>query len=180
MSSSILHESTTCKYCLQVFQEPIQLSCGHSGCAKCVKQQFAFEQLQKLNNNSTTLEVSCANCNKHTEVDKRVGVNSLKANTLLQETMAKLQSRKCGNECGADATFGCETCGALLCSNCTKRVHSSPLFKTHTLKPIEQYEQSRAKPCPEHNIDLNVFCISCNHQVCLMCSAFGVHKGESI
>jgi len=185
-----------CKYCSNLFHEPILLHCGHSVCKRCAIELFSLQQLKrclKLSNrakqtdmldkgedtkvdDSPTVSIICPVCSKQTLVDKNLGVGMLKQNFDLRDAIQHLSQKKCGNECGRDATIGCKECQTLFCDECRALAHKMPFMRNHISIPLEQLEQNQARTCPTHNIESNVFCITCGSLACLMCYSFGDHK----
>ena len=171
-----------CSICLQLLEDPVTTTCGHSYCMKCVN---AFWD----SNNDRGRRFSCPQC-RQTFFPRPV----LKRNTLLA---ALIKEHKEENDPNAAAGDTYADPGDVQCDVCTGRKRKASMFclvclasycETH-LKPhyevtplkkhklIEASAQIRDSICGRHDKLLEIYCRTDQQFICLLC-LMGEHKGH--
>lgn len=171
-----------CSICLQLLEDPVTTTCGHSYCMKCVN---AFWD----SNNDRGRRFSCPQCGQ-TFFPKPV----LKRNTLLA---ALIEEHKGENRQNAAAGDTYAEPGDVQCDVCTGRKGKASMFclvclasycETH-LKPhyevaplkkhklMEASAQIRDSICGRHDKLLEIYCRTDQQFICLLC-LMGEHKGH--
>uniref|UniRef100_A0A671TXY9 E3 ubiquitin/ISG15 ligase TRIM25-like n=1 Tax=Sparus aurata TaxID=8175 RepID=A0A671TXY9_SPAAU len=171
-----------CSICLQLLEDPVTTTCGHSYCMKCVN---AFWD----SNNDRGRRFSCPQC-RQTFFPRPV----LKRNTLLA---ALIEEHKGENRQNAAAGDTYAEPGDVQCDVCTGRKRKASMFclvclasycETH-LKPhyevaplkkhklMEASAQIRDSICGRHDKLLEIYCRTDQQFICLLC-LMGEHKGH--
>eukprot|EP00667_Euglena_gracilis_P028359 EG_transcript_36027 len=166
-----------CPVCLELFDDPVLLSCPHSVCRTCASQLVEARQPATV---ASTL--SCPLCQETTQLPKRRnGVMYLKRNVHLQNVVQQLRKHAqptCGRCEKGQASCGCKSCGVLYCSLCRAEVHTGALA-LHAFVDVETFLKAAQRPqlmCQEHAKKRKLYCPECTQLVCTMCGTFGVHK----
>ena len=166
-----------CSFCLDVYEDPRILSCGHTFCLKCLQKQCESFNLTSKNN-----EPTCGICRKQWKIPEQ-GINSLPKNFVVQSCSMVFPSlNKCSiadddSEHGKVEYF-CIDCWDPFCVSC-KDVHRKTKFtKSHILKSIteiskediDKYRKQVALMCSQHkNQELTLFCTNCKEIGCSTC-----------
>ena len=173
---SAVNSLLECGFCLEVYEDPRILSCGHTFCLKCLLKQYETSLLSKAN------EITCGICRTRWIIPEQ-GVASLPKNFVVQSCSTVFTSL---NKCSiadddmehAIAEYFCIDCWEPFCVSC-KNVHRKTKFtKGHILKSIteinkedvDKYKKQVALMCSQHkNQELTLFCSNCKEIGCSTC-----------
>ena len=142
---SVVNSVLQCGICLDIYEDPRILTCGHTFCFKCIQKQWSQSKL-------------CAMCRQ--QLSEAIILDNLPKNYALQDVLESFPSlTKCvmdgdGYEHGI-AEYFCIDCWTTLCSFCHLAHKRNLLTKTHTLKPTNEINQ---EDVDRHNKNLMAFC----------------------
>ncbi|CAJ1057347.1 E3 ubiquitin-protein ligase TRIM47-like [Xyrichtys novacula] len=176
------HELFDCSVCLQLLQDPVTTSCGHSYCMICIN---AFWD----RNNSGGY--SCPQCRQTFKERPALKRNTLLA-ALLEEHRRKASQSAAAEDGDTDAEPGdvqCDACtgkkrkAAMFCLVCLAsycETHLKPHFEVTPLKKHKLIQASvgiKDNICSRHDKLLEIYCRSDQQVICLQCVMDG-HKGH--
>ncbi|XP_054763304.2 uncharacterized protein LOC129269871 [Lytechinus pictus] len=183
----ILPPNLQCPICLELFDDPKQLSCEHTFCTRCLRGLLACC--------SQSVEdcLKCPVCQTTTDVDGGI-VWNLNTNVPLKCLLEEYRSKKglCGMcDKKAEAKLHCRDCEKAMCRACLK-IHNkwSPNIKheVNSLKDIRKgmVVFNEKVYCQEHKSDgkdhvCTDVCNTCNKFICMRCRMlFHEKKGHSV
>ena len=148
-----------CSICLQVFQDPRMLPCGHTFCLQCIQR----------NNNRL-----CALCKSKWFLPPN-GLQGLPKNFAVESFTTSLPSIShcavAGNNSHGSVKYFCIDCWDPLCEKCGQgHTQFSRSMKNHVVKLINEINQldidlrnrQRALLCKQHNDKaIEFFCTNC-------------------
>ncbi|XP_076805767.1 uncharacterized protein LOC143449442 [Clavelina lepadiformis] len=85
LCNKLNEEFLTCQICLNIYKEPLLLTCQHSFCKSCVAQCV---------HSGTTTALHCPICRQKTVLPKKMGLGNLKKNFFLQSLIETLNARR--------------------------------------------------------------------------------------
>uniref|UniRef100_UPI00358EBA24 E3 ubiquitin-protein ligase TRIM7-like isoform X2 n=1 Tax=Myxine glutinosa TaxID=7769 RepID=UPI00358EBA24 len=149
----------TCAVCLQLFNEPIALPCGHSFCCCCIEKYW--ESCRGATG------IACPNCRKafpqKPQLNKNVTLASLVEQVKLSGSESTLGGEGHCEVCDIEAAMRCIPCDILCCEKHVKP-HKE---KGHKLvKPGEKVEKLR---CSEHRNSMDFYCKDDERLMCSTC-----------
>eukprot|EP01065_Artemidia_motanka_P045645 TRINITY_DN674_c0_g1_i2.p1 TRINITY_DN674_c0_g1~~TRINITY_DN674_c0_g1_i2.p1 ORF type:complete len:450 (+),score=137.95 TRINITY_DN674_c0_g1_i2:59-1351(+) len=174
-------EEALCCVCLELYDDPVMLDCGHNVCMACVRNVHRFDS------GSPSAEdvggsVTCPQCRGTTPLPA-AGVDALKRNFALRNVVDRLKEDKrqrqhptCGNCEAPDAEFECEECNFALCRECRDGQHSKGGYKNHTIHPLGSIARLKPRMCPQHNKELDLYDTRDGMLICIYCLQLGKHK----
>ncbi|CAN0202532.1 unnamed protein product [Lampetra planeri] len=166
----------TCSICLDTFDCPSTLSCGHSFCLQCLEDAW-----------KETDSYCCPQCRKtfprRPQLTRNVTIANLIEQLLVTETMAVAAADSvvfCDN-CPEGETLAVKTCLKCDTSFCTE--HLAPhlekkKFNDHVL--VSPDVNPEARKCKRHNEELKFYCKQDVSLVCTVCAIAGEHKGHDV
>ncbi|XP_069047536.1 E3 ubiquitin-protein ligase TRIM11-like isoform X2 [Lepisosteus oculatus] len=127
--ASALEDALVCAVCLDLFQEPVSLPCGHSFCQACIRRHW-----------NSSGDCRCPQCRRAIPDPL-----ALRRNLSLAEVAEQLRARArpsvplC-DACPATparppAALSCTLCLLALCEDHARRHHDNPAFRGHRLLP---------------------------------------------
>ena len=174
----------TCAVCYDMYKKPKYLSCHHSYCEECI---------EKLSKES---KIICPEC-RETSTAPPGGVKDLPNNFFINNLMDEVTLKrkveeeekatcdKCSEE--AVAVTLCPECVVFLCDYCNEYHKRSKKYGNHSVIPLNDLQSKmkevklrpKAKQmlCPDHDLDLNFFCETCDQLVCNYCTT-NEHSGH--
>ena len=173
----VIIENLTCPVCFHLFKNPKFLPCHHSYCEEC---------LEKMQVES---KITCPECRYEATVPKG-GVNDLPTNFFINRIMDELGLKhreedelKC-DECveNEPVVAYCMDCKSNLCQFCCENHKRSKRFHSHNIvsiinrrlnKNVTIEPKAMALMCKEHDLELLLFCETCEQLVCKHCVAKG-------
>ena len=185
-----LEKEITCAVCHGHYQQAKLLPCNHYYCGTCI------EELAK---HSRGKPFDCPECHKTTtlpaggvaELDGAFFVERMKD---LYGKMARAEGKVeavCEQCVGAGkAVAFCRQCAEFICEDCARSHRSLKVFSWHKMSTLLDLKRGEAKDiplkeaplpkCPEHDEQMNFFCLDCNHLVCRDCVLYEhrEHKSE--
>ncbi|KAM5132207.1 E3 ubiquitin/ISG15 ligase TRIM25-like [Mantella aurantiaca] len=173
MAVADLREELNCSICLNVYEDPVMLKCGHNFCSKCIDNVLRSQEGSGF--------YSCPQC--RTQVKKRP---ALQRNIVLRNIAEHFQSTHpeedtSGVLCtycinfSAAAVKTCINCEASLCEGHAKVHNKSP---EHVL--IEPTTSLENRKCSNHKKILEYYCWKDSTCICVTCRLDGIHKGHQV
>ncbi|XP_039608618.1 tripartite motif-containing protein 16-like isoform X2 [Polypterus senegalus] len=175
----VSQDEFTCSVCLDTLTDPVSLHCGHSFCLKCLTDCWDQSQV-----------CSCPQC-RHTFTTRP----ELNRNTLLNEVIKKLKKTALSpplsqNYAGSGdvecdfctgkkfrAVKSCLTCLASFCPTHLQPHLEGDALKHHKL--VDPDGNLKEKLCEKHQKSLEMFCITDDSFICMMCAVTG-HKNHEM
>ncbi|XP_067851682.1 E3 ubiquitin-protein ligase TRIM7-like [Heptranchias perlo] len=168
-----LEEELTCSICLQIYIDPVILTCNHSFCRACV---------EKLWKEPVSGTYSCPKCQASFKVRPRLEKNFQLAN-IVQKYKGLVLSQDMvpcsyGTKKQRPAIESCLECKLSMCSIHLKPQQVNMAFKSCPLTdPIVNVDGEK---CTEHQELLKVYCKDDEVCVCSLCALVGDHKGHNL
>ncbi|XP_028834961.1 E3 ubiquitin-protein ligase TRIM47-like [Denticeps clupeoides] len=167
-----------CSVCLHTLKDPVTIPCGHSYCKGCISGYWDHKDGKG--------EYSCPQC-RETFSSKPV----LNKNTVLAELVVKMkgngaekQSHPVAEEVPCDICTGekktcavktCLVCLVSLCQTHIQPHYEFAAYKRHKL--VKALTNLQEKICPLHDKLLEVFCLTDQSYICMLCTV-DEHKGH--
>ncbi|XP_069841059.1 E3 ubiquitin/ISG15 ligase TRIM25-like [Dendropsophus ebraccatus] len=172
MALAVWGEELTCCICLDIYTEPVTLSCGHSFCRECIQDTFETQEDHGL--------FSCPECRAVFKTRPMLQRNLRLSNIV--ETFRTIQSEKgsvihcsyCVHSI-VPAIKTCLSCEASLCA-IHVRVHNTSL--DHVLADPTTFSKDRK--CSKHNKILEYYCTHDATCICISCRLDGDHSGHLV
>ncbi|XP_034541280.1 LOW QUALITY PROTEIN: E3 ubiquitin-protein ligase TRIM21-like [Notolabrus celidotus] len=177
-SCLLTEDQFLCSICLDVFTDPVTLSCGHNFCKSCITEHWDVK-----------VPHDCPNCK---EVFKTRP--ELKVNTFISEMAAQFrqkaqqpQTNEFPNQekfpvtsCTGTKLKALKSCLVCLVSYCETHLEphlTASRLKSHQL--IDPVENLEGRMCEKHNKLLELFCKNDQMCVCMMCT-YSDHKTHDV
>ncbi|XP_043093215.1 tripartite motif-containing protein 16-like isoform X1 [Puntigrus tetrazona] len=167
-----------CPVCLELFKDPVTISCGHSYCKSCIAGHWDLEDRFRV--------YSCPQCRQTFDPRPALGKN-----TILAEVVEKLKKTNILADCYAGAgDVQCDICtgkkykavtSCLVClsSYCQTHLEQHESFfkeKKHNLTEVTGRLQEMI--CREHDKQLDMYCITDQQCICVLCTKYE-HKNHN-
>ncbi|XP_072553404.1 E3 ubiquitin/ISG15 ligase TRIM25-like [Salminus brasiliensis] len=176
----ILEQELSCAICLQLYDDPVSLPCGHSYCLACVQSSQKSEQPGG--------QPRCPECRKEYSGLETL-LRNFKLNGIVEGYRMAMSGGgfKAGNsvvpcdQCldGAEpAAKTCLHCETSLCEAHLKRHQERHRSKGHVLvEPLPNLDQRK---CPEHRRELEFLCLHDRSFLCNECVIEGKHNDHEV
>ena len=177
-------EDLTCSVCLELFKEPVTLTCGHSFCCACMENYWksgeatafacpncreVFPQKPKLKKSVILASLVDQIKLRKGEVTFGVDIQDLEHDTLTDKDVNSGDDKSYCEVCDRKASKRCVPCEIMCCERHVKP-HQE---KGHTLvEPGMNVEELR---CTNHGKPIQLYCKDDESFLCLMCMA-GEHR----
>ncbi|XP_063969373.1 E3 ubiquitin-protein ligase TRIM71-like [Lytechinus pictus] len=183
-------QNLICPLCLDIFDEPTILMCGHTFCRKCLKKYDLTHQ--------DIDHMVCPLCREITKLSAN-RVDDLRLNVSIYGFVDDYHA-KCGgmnsvlemnHKCTAckfqeDAVSFCRTCNNYMCDKCIQCHQRLSLFEGHEIVSVEDVIEGKVsighqcEKCSIHKQEnKDMFCDDCKVRVCHKCVLVG-HKAHGI
>ncbi|KAM8848099.1 E3 ubiquitin-protein ligase TRIM39-like [Synchiropus picturatus] len=176
--SLINEKDFACSICLNMFDKPVSIPCGHNFCLKCLSDfwdranmvckcpicQHKYERRPELSVNTFIADM----------VDKVKGQQAGAANVLEEGSVP------CGvcSETVAAAVKSCLVCFESYCERHLEPHMKKPILRKHKLiAPVEDLE---SRICKVHEQPLQLFCQKDKTFLCELCKDTDAHKKHQI
>ena len=166
-----------CGMCLDIFDDPRNLPCGHTFCFNCIKKSVDTDKDRRP---------SCALCRASWSVPDE-GLQGVMKNFVLSNFVKSIGQQgdtaiKCalvddGDEHGT-AEYFCIDCWDPLCADCSKVHKKTRNSKNHDVKKmidvtdvdVQRHKKKEEAQCTKHNDKiLEYYCNECKCAVCVAC-----------
>ncbi|XP_073488518.1 E3 ubiquitin-protein ligase TRIM39-like [Aquarana catesbeiana] len=173
MASADVRQELDCSICLEMYKDPVMLSCGHNFCRVCIDRV--------LDTQVGSGDYSCPQCRKRSRSRPTLQRNITLCNIVETLRSTHPEQKKTGIFCtycihyAVPAVKSCLLCEASLCDN-HLRVHSkSP---EHVLTDPTTSMENRK--CSIHRELLKYYCTEDSACICVSCSLAGEHRGHNV
>ncbi|XP_078470931.1 E3 ubiquitin-protein ligase TRIM11-like [Lampetra planeri] len=165
----------TCSICLDTFDCPSTLSCGHSFCLQCLEDAW-----------KETDSYCCPQCRKTFPRRPQLIRNVTLANLIEQLRVTETMAAAAGgvvfcDHCPEGKTLAVKTCLKCDTSFCTEHLapHLEKMkFNDHVL--VSPDVNPEARKCKRHNEELKFYCKQDVSLVCTVCAIAGEHRGHDV
>ncbi|XP_040211112.1 E3 ubiquitin-protein ligase TRIM39-like [Rana temporaria] len=172
MASADLRQELDCSICLDIYTDPVMLSCGHNFCQVCIDRV--------LDTQEGSGDYSCPQCRKRSRSRP-----TLQRNITLRNIVETLRSTHADQKTGVFCTYcihypapavkSCLHCEASLCDN-HLRIHSKA--PEHVLTDPTTSMENRK--CSIHRELLKYYCTEDSACICVSCRLDGKHRGHKV
>ncbi|XP_073457847.1 E3 ubiquitin/ISG15 ligase TRIM25-like [Aquarana catesbeiana] len=173
MAVSELRNELNCSICLNVYEDPVILRCGHNFCSTCIGNVLTSQE--------GSGGYSCPECRMQFEERPE-----LQRNIVLKNIAERFQSTHPEEEPGGilctycinssvPAVKTCVHCEASLCEGHVKMHNKS---SEHVLIEPTSYLENRK--CSQHKKILEYYCCEDSVCICVSCRLDGTHKGHQV
>ena len=149
---SAINSMVECVVCMDIYQDPRILPCGHTFCMKCLLEMSNKRMIDhRVGITREEDEEMCALCKQPWKIPIN-GINNVAKNFVVEQIISSLPAiSKCalsekGNDHGK-VEYYCLTCMEPLCISCAK-IHinyDEQLLQTHNLKKITEVDEKEIK-----------------------------------
>ncbi|XP_057302903.1 ankyrin-1-like [Hydractinia symbiolongicarpus] len=185
MSKKAFSEFLRCKICLDTYDEPKNLICGHTYCKNCLDNILVFKE-------DGSAEINCPlKCKLSVTTDKDDTTSSLPTNYALcgfigdmqEKTDLSSEHQQCQKtkQCNMNIKWLCRTCGAKNCDKC--EILHTRHHKSFTAVTFNKKLQEFQPMCKQHMSIANQVCTDCDCVfICVYCAhrEHNNHRKESI
>ncbi|XP_068098349.1 E3 ubiquitin/ISG15 ligase TRIM25-like [Hyperolius riggenbachi] len=173
MAFANVSEELSCCICLNVYQDPVMLQCGHNFCSSCIGGVLDKQKGSQC--------YSCPQCRTefperpalHRNITLRNIAEHLQLN-VPKQVISGILCNYCINS-SAPSVKTCVLCEASLCEGHVK-VHNKAA--EHIL--IEPTTCLEKRKCPTHKKILEYYCNKDSVCICVSCRLDGKHKGHPV
>ncbi|XP_057314653.1 E3 ubiquitin-protein ligase TRIM56-like [Hydractinia symbiolongicarpus] len=167
-----------CKICLDTYNTPKHLNCGHTYCHGCLDDILSF-------NEDGSAELNCPlRCSNKTIINEHETTSYLPTSYCLADILNNVEENGKGNalcrqteNCKQPVRYFCRICAAKICEKCQK-IHSCENKSFVTVSFNEKLQEIHPL-CSQHNSLAKQVCIECDSQfVCVYC-VHREHKGHN-
>ncbi|XP_071987863.1 E3 ubiquitin/ISG15 ligase TRIM25-like [Engystomops pustulosus] len=173
MASSDLRDELRCPICLEIFSDPVNLTCGHTYCRACI--------LRMLDTQEGGGAYNCPECRTRLPSRPALQRNIALCNIVQMFRSETPEQSGAGVRCSycifstVPAVQSCLHCEASLCSS-HLRVHSRST--EHVLTEATRAPEKRK--CSVHKEILKYHCLVDEACVCVTCCLAGEHHGHQV
>ncbi|XP_047676552.1 E3 ubiquitin/ISG15 ligase TRIM25-like [Tachysurus fulvidraco] len=171
----------SCPVCLDLLNDPVTISCGHSFCKVCINTHWDQEDVMGV--------YSCPQCREPFTPRPVLHRNNMLAEVVEKLKKTELQAASPAHcytgpgdvECDSctgrkhKAVKSCLVCQASYCEDHLKPHYQSPAFKKHKL--VEACAELQEKTCSEHDKLMEIYCRTDQSFICYLCT-MEEHKGH--
>ncbi|XP_067834036.1 E3 ubiquitin/ISG15 ligase TRIM25-like [Heptranchias perlo] len=176
MEPGAFEDELTCAVCLQVYQDPVVLSCQHSFCLKCIEGVWAQTPGPE--------GFECPQCRQKFNPRPSLKRNFTLCNIVEKYNQSQPPADSAHVVCDAcienpsPAVKTCLFCLASFCSLHLKPHLLKEAYKDHTL--IEPVADLTDRQCVDHKKVLEFYCKDDAECVCVSCIIIGKHKSHTL
>ncbi|KAM3922004.1 E3 ubiquitin/ISG15 ligase TRIM25-like [Leptodactylus fuscus] len=173
MASADLRDELKCPICLEIYTNPVNLTCGHNYCQACIHRM--------LDTQTGSGAYNCPECRTTFPARPVLQRNIALCNIVKIFTSANPEQSGSGVHCSyciysaVPAVQSCLHCEASLCNN-HLRVHSRSA--EHVLTEATHTPEKRK--CSVHKEILKYHCILDDACICATCCLVGEHHGHQV
>ncbi|XP_075037406.1 E3 ubiquitin/ISG15 ligase TRIM25-like [Mixophyes fleayi] len=167
MASADLRDDLSCSICMNIYTNPITLSCGHNFCMDCIKRTWDHQDQG---------ESTCPECRQRFRNRPELKRNLRLCNIVSRyQTAQPDRAEMVCTYCAHSAVRTCLQCAVFLCNN-HLRVHS--ISANHDL--TQSTASMKNKKCHIHNELFRYYCTEDAVCICTSCSVVGEHRGHQV
>ncbi|XP_036375364.1 E3 ubiquitin/ISG15 ligase TRIM25-like [Megalops cyprinoides] len=175
---SVLEGELTCSVCLEVFQDPHLLACGHSFCLRCLKGVRKKAQGGSFRCPECRETHRCSGSFQKNYKLANIAEDYRRRGCPPQEPPPPVLCDYCSLGEQAAAAKTCLKCEVSMCAEHVKPHLELPAFREHPL--TEPLGDVKERKCPEHDEAFRYYCADDSVCVCTACTIEGRHAGHTI
>jgi hypothetical protein len=175
-----------CSTCLDAFDDPRVLPCGHTFCQRCITRTLQATKTQPP---------TCSLCRKEWQVPSEGGAAALPKNYVASSFKDSVPATvQCVLADGDDLEHGpveyfCTNCWHALCGGCRDAHRRNTVTRSHVIRPIRElsdedvaeHRRQAAAMCSVHKgQEVVVYCKECRDVACTMCCVTTHSKHDCI
>ncbi|XP_073526697.1 E3 ubiquitin/ISG15 ligase TRIM25-like [Phyllobates terribilis] len=169
MASFGLSEELSCSICLDIYTNPVMLTCGHNFCEVCISIVWIRQKVSGI--------YSCPECRAEFKTRPMLQKNLKLCNIVehyrsTQENPAK--TKIFCTYCAPSLAPANKTCLRCEASFCELHLKNHSKSTSHTL--IEPCKPPEDRKCPVHNELIKYFCVRDSSLLCTSCTMDWKHK----
>ncbi|KAM8975976.1 LOW QUALITY PROTEIN: E3 ubiquitin/ISG15 ligase TRIM25-like [Pelodytes ibericus] len=178
MAAAGLAEELSCSICLNIYKNPVMLTCGHNFCNHCITIFFDHQQESGI--------YSCPEC-REISVQRPLQLKNLKLSNIVEHycalgtepvpQVAKVAKIPC-TYCVDSERSAVKTCLHCEASLCDMHLKNHSTSEKHIL--TEPTNSLKDLKCPLHNELLQFYCSNDSSFMCVTCKTDGKHKGHNV
>ncbi|XP_063969461.1 E3 ubiquitin-protein ligase TRIM45-like [Lytechinus pictus] len=183
-------QNLVCPLCLDIFDAPTILTCGHTFCRKCLKKYDLTHQDIDHMVCPLCREITKLSSNRVDDLRLNVSINGFvddyHAKCGGMNAVLEMRTKCTGCKFQQDAVSFCRTCNNYICDKCLQCHHYMELFEDHEIVSMEDVIEGKVsighqfEKCSIHKQEnKDMFCDDCKVRVCLRCVVVG-HKVHNI
>ncbi|XP_041485641.1 E3 ubiquitin-protein ligase TRIM33-like [Lytechinus variegatus] len=183
-------QNLICPLCLDIFDEPTILTCGHTFCRKCLKEYDLTHQDIDHMVCPLCREITKLSANRVDDLRLNVSINGCvddyHAKSGGMNAVLELRPKCTGCKFQQDAVSFCRTCNNYICDKCLQSHQCMTMFEDHEIVSMEDVIEGKVsighqfEKCSIHKQEnKDMFCDDCKVRVCLRCVVVG-HKDHNI
>ncbi|CAH2222067.1 E3 ubiquitin ISG15 ligase TRIM25-like [Pelobates cultripes] len=172
MATAGLHEELSCSICLNIYKNPVMLTCGHNFCNDCIVKFFDSQQESRI--------YTCPECRESFKQRPSPSKNLKLCNIIDVYQSTQHETEKVEIPCTycvdsfTPAVKTCLLCEASLCD-----VHLKNHSKSSKHILIEPSDSIKTLKCSVHDELLQYFCYKDSSFLCATCKT-GKHLGHQV
>ncbi|XP_034541096.1 E3 ubiquitin-protein ligase TRIM21-like [Notolabrus celidotus] len=182
-SCLLTEDQFLCSICLDVFTDPVTLSCGHNFCKSCITEHW-----------DVNVSCQCPNCKEVFKTRPELKVNTFiseMAAQFRQSAQQEASSSSSEQQVSKPGEVPCDVCtgtklkalkSCLVCLVSYCETHLEPHLTASRLKRhqlIDPVENLEGRMCEKHDKLLELFCKNDQMCVCMMCTILD-HKTHDV
>ncbi|XP_073521982.1 E3 ubiquitin/ISG15 ligase TRIM25-like [Phyllobates terribilis] len=169
MASSVLSEELSCSICLNIYTNPVMLTCGHNFCEVCITNVWIRQKVSGI--------YSCPECRAEFKTRPMLQKN-LKLCNIVEHYRSThenpAETKIFCTYCAPSLAPAIKTCLRCEASFCELHLKNHSKSTSHTL--IEPYNSPEDRKCPVHNEVIKYFCVRDSSLLCTSCTMDWKHK----
>ncbi|XP_053846787.1 E3 ubiquitin-protein ligase Midline-1-like isoform X1 [Vidua macroura] len=186
-----LEAELTCPICLELYEEPMSLSCGHNFCRPCIEEALYSQCLRTcpacMADLGVTLELQSnfklGNIVEAFKATTSKGQQARRESLQQDEGAEKEKTDVVPCEQCLDgpqpAVKTCLICEASLCQAHLSKHNARDFHQEHILVEVGT-GKAEERRCRDHGKLLECYCLREERCICVLCSVAGDHKGHEV
>ncbi|XP_063285627.1 E3 ubiquitin-protein ligase TRIM39-like [Pelobates fuscus] len=170
MASTDLREELNCSVCLNIYTDPVMLSCGHNFCRACIGSVLDTQEGAGV--------YTCPDCRAEFHERPALQRNMKLRNIAEQFSIQSEESAICCIYCVHAPVPAVKTCLQCETSLCEIHLVAHDKFLEHVLTEPTAFTEN--KKCSVHNEALKYYCCTDAVCVCVSCCLAGEHKKHDV
>ncbi|XP_014339837.1 E3 ubiquitin-protein ligase TRIM8-like [Latimeria chalumnae] len=168
-----LEEELNCSICLDIYKNPILLSCGHNFCKHCIEDVWESQAAK----GTYSCPECCAEFRQKPPLQRNLKLCNVIERLLSKQVIQKQATVYC-NFCLEPPLPAVKTCLQCETSLCETHLRKHNESVNHIMIKPTSYLESRK--CPEHKELIKYYCTDDGIYVCVPCCVAGKYKTHNV
>ncbi|KAM4614441.1 E3 ubiquitin/ISG15 ligase TRIM25-like [Discoglossus pictus] len=173
MASADLREDLNCSICLDIYTDPVALSCGHNFCQDCIGSVLDTQEGSGV----YTCPMCRAEFQDHPSLQRNLKLCAIVESFLHTQTEQEEAEIYC-TYCVNSPVLAVKTCLQCEVSLCDVHLGAHNMLVDHVL--MESTRSLLARKCTIHKKLISYYCSEDHSCVCVSCCLVGEHKGHQV